>query len=217
MKKVFKGRKVLVTAGPTWVAIDAVRVLSNISSGELGLMLGQEAARMGAKVDLLLGPVGPVVARRGVRVVRFSYFHELDKLIDRVLKKNKYDVVLHAAAVSDFWMSAKQWKLSSARTGLVLKLKQTPKIISKIRKMNPHAFLVMFKLESGVKDSALMRRAQQSRAASRADLVVANTYESGRYRAFVSNGSGLIAKYASKKALAKNLVSLCAKKIRKQS
>lgn len=219
MKKIrsLHGKKILITAGPTWVALDRVRVLSNISSGELGRMISEEAARAGAQVDLLLGPVGPVVLHRRINVIRFKYFHELSRLVSRCLKKNKYDVIFHTAAVSDFMTGAKPGKISSRRSGLILKLRRAPKIISKIRRMNPRALLVMFKLESGVRDSVLRQRAEQGRLKSGADLVVANTAKGGRYKAFVLNGSGLIAKYVSKKALARNLVGLCAEKIQKQS
>ena len=96
------GKKILITAGPTWVPIDDVRVISNISSGEMGTLLAKEARACGMDVDLILGPVTYSEPLKGVRVTRFKYFDELLKLVSSTLARKPYDVILHAAAVSDY-------------------------------------------------------------------------------------------------------------------
>jgi len=75
-------KSVLITAGPTWVAIDSVRVISNTATGETGTLLAERFAQQGAKVTLLLGPVSNCCLNKKIRVINFKFFDELrDKLI----------------------------------------------------------------------------------------------------------------------------------------
>jgi phosphopantothenoylcysteine decarboxylase / phosphopantothenate---cysteine ligase len=93
------GRRVLVTAGPTWEPLDPVRFVGNRSTGKMGFAVAGEAARRGAAVTLVTGPSSepePV----GVRVVRVTTAAEMrEAVLDRV---SEVDAVVKAAAVSDF-------------------------------------------------------------------------------------------------------------------
>ncbi len=198
-------KKILITAGPTWVPIDDVRVISNVSSGELGRLLAKEALHSRMKVDLLLGPIAYRDLSKNVRILRFKYFDELLGLIKRELKKTKYDYILHAAAVSDYLASAVKGKISSNNEELVLCLRRAPKIVDTIRRLAPEAFLVIFKLEANVTDPVLLKRACEAMKKSGADLVVANTYEGKVHRSFVLGSQDILARTRSKKALARNL------------
>ena len=60
-----KNKKVLITAGPTWVPIDNVRVISNTATGETGILLSEKLKNLGAKVTLLLGPTNLSLRLRG--------------------------------------------------------------------------------------------------------------------------------------------------------
>ena len=71
------GKKILVTAGPTWVAIDRVRVITSIFGGRLGVTIAREAARRGASVVLLLGPGRANTSQLGDYGVRI--FHEYSR------------------------------------------------------------------------------------------------------------------------------------------
>src|SRR5690349_1500094 len=95
------GKKILITCGPTWVAIDDVRVLSNRSTGEMGRLLARRLKAAGARVTVLEGPVSEPIKDRSIKVLKFSFFGELAALLNSVLKQ-RFDVVIHAAAVSDF-------------------------------------------------------------------------------------------------------------------
>jgi phosphopantothenoylcysteine synthetase/decarboxylase len=200
-----RGKKILITAGPTWVPIDDVRVISNISSGEMGILLAREAAARGLKVDLLLGPVGAVSLGKKIRVQRFRYFQELLDLIKKRPKVNKYDIILHAAAVSDYFCKPVAGKISSKKSAHFLKLKITPKIIGVMRRLNPEAYLVMFKLEGRVSDAVLLKRALEGMKKAGADLVVANRFVNGRYRGFILGARELLARTVTKKAMSLSL------------
>ena len=70
-----RDKKILVTAGSTWVALDSVRVITNIFTGALGLRIAEEARRRGAEVTLLMGPTSislPLKEKPGLRIVRFT-------------------------------------------------------------------------------------------------------------------------------------------------
>ncbi|HQP91408.1 MAG TPA: phosphopantothenoylcysteine decarboxylase [Candidatus Omnitrophota bacterium] len=209
-----KNKRILITAGPTWVPIDDVRVISNISSGEMGLLLTRQALRSGARVDLLLGPVlKKTPVSKKINLFRFTYFDELFCLVRSLIKKNKYDCVLHCAAVSDYITEKKEGKISSQKKGLTLRLKRAPKIIEVIRKGCPRAFLVMFKLEDGVTDAVLLKRSLEAMRKSKADLVVANMFENGGYRGYVLGASKVPAKPLTKKEVAKQLFEILKEKI----
>ena len=103
-----KGKNILVTAGSTWVPIDTVRVITNIFKGSIGFTIAKVAAGMGANVTLLLGPsfdISSVVLPKNLKVVRFKFFDELDLLVSEYLKTNKFESMVHSAAVSDFQLA----------------------------------------------------------------------------------------------------------------
>jgi len=185
MKNTLRGKKILITAGPTWVAIDDVRVVSNVSTGELGSLLAEEAVRCGMKVDVFLGAVSYPFTVRKIQVFRFRYFEELCQLIEAQLRRVKYDVILHVAAVSDYLARSALGKISSDKETMTLRLHRAPKLVARLRELNPKAFLVMFKLEAGVSDAVLIMRALGAMKKSRADLIVANRFSGGRYRGFI--------------------------------
>ena len=198
-----KGKKILITAGPTWVPIDKVRVISNIASGSTGMLLAEEAARLGAKVSLLLGPVLTCPLNKTVRLVRFTFFEELRNKVIRELKASRYDLIIHSAAVSDFKPSKISRGKISSEGRLRLKLKPLPKIIDYIRRFARLAKIVMFKLEVGVSDAALIRRAKLARDKNRVEIIVANQLEP--YRAFIIDKEDGIIRVKNKKELAKRL------------
>ncbi|MGE5279377.1 MAG: phosphopantothenoylcysteine decarboxylase [Deltaproteobacteria bacterium] len=185
MRRGLGGKTILITAGPTWAPIDDVRVVSNVSSGELGCRLARAAAREGMKTDVFLGAATYPFAARGVRVARFRYFDELARLIETGLRRRQYDVILHAAAVSDFLPERTRGKISSTAGSAVLRLRRAPKLAARLRALNPKALLVLFKLEAGVSDAVLLARARRAMAQTGADLVVANRFARGGYRGFI--------------------------------
>lgn len=212
MNKPLKGKDILITAGPTWVAVDDVRVISNVSSGELGCLLAEEAVSRGMRTEVFLGAATYTKLPGNVKLSRFRYFEELLKLVSARLAQKKYDVILHCAAVSDYLLEPQEGKISSSSRQLILRLTQAPKIIEIMRRLDPKAFLVMFKLEGKVSDAVLLKRALEAKKRVSADLVVANRFQDGKYRGFVLGSKDVLARSGSKKELASSLFEILEEK-----
>ena len=210
-----KNKKVLITAGPTWVPLDKVRVISNIASAKTGILLAELARELRADVTLILGPVGEVSLKKSINIRRFHYFDELQRLIKRELTKRKYDIVIHSAAVSDYKPKRLfSKKISSNKRNLSLELETTVKIVDKIKKYLPDVFLVIFKLELNLSKSKMIKKARMTMRSARADLAVANTFSNRHpYKALIIDRSKVFYETNSKKELTKRLLRLVSSKI----
>ncbi|MGE5308506.1 MAG: phosphopantothenoylcysteine decarboxylase [Deltaproteobacteria bacterium] len=201
-----KNRRILITAGPTWVAIDSVRVISNTASGETGTLLAQALAKEGAQVTLLMGPCGTRKENKKVRIIDFRFFEELERLLEKELSGGRYDAVVHSAAVSDFRpVRGFKGKIDSGKS-LTLKLTRTPKLIELIRKKTPGALLVGFKFEPESSPKTLIEEARKLGKQSKCNLVVANTVHKGSYRALIVAPEGMIPEAGTKEELVDLLV-----------
>ena len=201
-----RGKRILITAGPTWVGIDNIRVISNIATGVTGLLLARQAANQGARVTLVLGQCGQFNPKESIRIIPFCFFNQLKNILKRELQNAKCDIIIHSAAVSDFKPEYKiSGKLSSQRAH-TLKLLPLEKLIILIRRLQPKAKLVMFKLESNVQNQTLIQRAKRAGEEFGADLIVANRLNP--YRAFIIDrqDNRILAK--SKKDLVKKLIKI---------
>jgi phosphopantothenoylcysteine decarboxylase/phosphopantothenate--cysteine ligase len=180
-----KNKRILITCGPTWVPIDDVRVISNHSTGELGHRLSKGLNRRGAKVTVLEGPVKNHLHEKGVKVKRFTFYHDLHDLLNAELKK-KYDVIIHAAAVSDYRLKVThKTKLSSDFKSMKLELIPTKKLIQTIKRKNRDAILVGFKLESSVTKKGIKDLTADLFEKSRCDYVIANTAMQNSYKGYL--------------------------------
>ncbi len=174
-KRDMLGVKVLVTSGPTVEPIDPIRVITNRSSGRMGVALAEEAHRRGADVTLISGP-GRVEPPSWMRVVKVETTRDMARAVEEHLKASKIDVVVMAAAPADYSPTESRAEKLSTRAApkISLALKATPKIVNTIKKASPQTFLVAFKAEHGVSERELIRRARLLRRESRADIVAAN-------------------------------------------
>jgi phosphopantothenoylcysteine decarboxylase/phosphopantothenate--cysteine ligase len=127
-----KGRRVLITAGPTFEPIDPVRYIANRSSGKQGFAIAAAAARAGAEVTLVSGPVG-LADPAGVRVVRVESAREMLAEVEKGLPA---DAAIFAAAVADWRVAqAGAQKIKKTVDGLPdLKLAENPDILATIAK-----------------------------------------------------------------------------------
>jgi phosphopantothenoylcysteine decarboxylase/phosphopantothenate--cysteine ligase len=214
------GRRALVTAGPTWVRIDAVRHLSNLSSGRTGLEIARAAAARDAEVTVLLGPgraLPTAEDRERLRIVDLVTFDDLHSAVREHVGSRRFDLLVHCAAVSDYRpVSEERGKLPSGEEELVLRLRPTPKIVDEVRRLDPSIFLVKFKLEAGRSEAELLRIAAESRARSDADLIVANDLEMmspDRHRAYLLDRSGLVARVETTAELAGRLLDEAAARL----
>lgn len=174
-EKDMAGLRVLVTAGPTLEYIDPIRVITNKSSGKMGIAIAEEALRRGAEVTLVYGP-GTVSPPQDARVVNVETTREMHRAVISELKSNEYNVFIAAAAAADFALEKSyDYKVPTCTTPeLALKLKPTPKIIDEAKKVSPDTFLVAFKAEYKLSNNELIESAYERLKVSNADLIVAN-------------------------------------------
>jgi phosphopantothenoylcysteine decarboxylase/phosphopantothenate--cysteine ligase len=204
-----KGKLVLITAGPTWVAIDRARVISNLATGETGFILADKFKKLGAKVTLLLGPGNFCGVQTGIKVIRFNYFSELEWLLKKELKKRKYSLVIHAAAVADYQPQKTICrKVSSLRKNWEISLVPTKKLIKSLRDYHPDLFTVGFKFEPNTGKGGLLLKASRLLKASNLDLVVANSNKNKGYQAYILEHSNKYGPFFSKTKLAVYLSGL---------
>jgi len=206
-------KRVLITAGPTWVPIDNVRVISNTSTGKTGILLAENLAKRGAKVTLLLGPIGAYSLNKKIRVMDFKFFDDLNSLVKSELKK-KYDAVIQAAAISDYAPAkVNRAKLNSDRKTIRLSLKKTPKIINSLRERTPGSFLIGFKFEPDLSGKNLIKKGRTLLKNACLDLVVGNSTKNKQYSAYLITDEKTSVKISSKEKMVKTLTDLIGKKI----
>ena len=179
--EVLKGKGVLVTAGPTWVAIDRVRVITSIFSGETGLRIARYLSDLGCHVTLFMGPGRARFLNedwKHMQVRKFSYFQELEILLRTSLKGTSFDVIVHSAAVADFLpQNPFNGKIKSGVSDLNIRFSPTLKLIDMIRTLARSSFLVAFKLEVGKNEHELIQDGCDSLQRHSSDLVIANNFE----------------------------------------
>ena len=204
-----KNKRILVTCGPTWVPIDTVRVVSNISTGALGQRIALDCAKAGARVTLLEGPVNCSLKSPSIKTVKFHYYHEFFALFKKELRKN-YHAVIHAAAVSDYQLKKTfNVKISSSLKSLTLTLIPTRKIINIIKKISPKSFLIGFKLESKVNRAVAITKGRKLIDEAGCNAVVVNSLHGGKYSAYlVGQDSKILNHSKTKKELSKEIVKL---------
>ncbi len=212
----------LITAGPTWVAIDKVRVITNIFSGRTGCIIAKTAREMGAKVNILLGPGRLNYAPRffhGIRVAKYRYFNELLNLVNREISWGDYDVIIHSAAVSDYIpIKTYNKKIPSRKNELILQLKPTIKIIKEIRRIAPSIYLVQFKLEVDKTETDLIDEGFRSMLHNKADLCVVNDLnkmDENNHEAFILGPNKRVTKVNNRGELAKELLKIISQEIDK--
>lgn len=169
-KTLLQGKKILITAGATQENIDAVRYITNRSSGKMGAALADVCIGQGADV-LLLRAENAVRPRNHIPEKTFSSGEELKELLHSALKT--YDIVFHAAAVGDFTVKEQHGKISSA-DDISLALAKTPKILNEIKKIAPKIKLIGFKAEYGLLEEELIESAKKRLDESQADAIIAN-------------------------------------------
>ncbi|HEV2392542.1 MAG TPA: phosphopantothenoylcysteine decarboxylase [Verrucomicrobiae bacterium] len=177
----------IVTAGPTFEPLDAVRRLTNMSTGRLGSELGNFLASHGHEVTLLAGQQATWRGeRRAQHVETFTTTADLQDRL-RGLSSQAVDAVFHVAAVSDFsfgkvWRRSPEGELVEVRSrkfstregALVAELMPTPKVISALRDWFPRARLMGWKYEVEGDRASAVRSASDQLRDCRTDGCVAN-------------------------------------------
>lgn len=162
------GRKVLVTAGPTFEAIDTVRGITNLSSGKMGYAVAEAAAAMGAEVTLISGPT----ALAPPAPAHFVYVTSAAEMANAVKAHVAgTDFFFSVAAVADYTpVAAVKHKLKKSNDAMEVKLKPTEDILAHVASLPNPPFCVGFAAES----ENLAEYAQTKRAKKKIPMIVAN-------------------------------------------
>ncbi|UKB83770.1 bifunctional phosphopantothenoylcysteine decarboxylase/phosphopantothenate--cysteine ligase CoaBC [Chryseobacterium sp. MEBOG06] len=145
--KSLEGKTVLITAGPTYEAIDPVRFIGNHSSGKMGFSLAEEASKRGAKVILISGPSAQVLKDSNVELYKVTSAREM---LAKVFEfYDKIDIGIASAAVADYAPKevAKE-KIKKNDDNLTIELVKNPDILKIMGEKKTHQFLVGFALET---------------------------------------------------------------------
>jgi len=172
--RVLAGRKVLITAGPTFEAIDAVRGITNLSSGRMGYAVARAARQAGAEVTLVSGPVG-LAAPHGV--ARIDVTSAIDMHAAVMARAAAADIFVAVAAVADYRVAnAAAHKLKKDAGGIPpLDLVENPDILAAVAALKDGPFCVGFAAESG----NLEEYAQAKRRRKNIPLLAANLIQDG--------------------------------------
>jgi len=165
---VLDGLNVLITAGPTWEALDPVRGLSNKSSGKMGYAVTEAAAEAGAQVTLISGPVALAPPER-VTTLRVTSAQEMyDAVHERI---SSAAIFIGIAAVADYRpASVAEQKIKKSAERLTIELIRNPDILASVAALRPAPFTVGFAAETEHLEAA----ARAKLAAKGVDLIAAN-------------------------------------------
>ena len=165
-----KNKFVLVTAGPTYEAIDPVRFIGNHSSGKMGFFIAKKAAALGAKVFLVSGPSSEIVNDNNIEIRRVTSAAEM---LTEVRKSfDDCDIGIFSAAVSDFKpKNPYSTKIKKTDNSLNLELEKTPDVLSEMSKLKKNQILVGFALETDNE----MENAQSKLSRKNLDIIVLNS------------------------------------------
>jgi len=142
-----KGKKILITAGPTYEAIDPVRFIGNHSSGKMGFDIANSAANLGASVILVAGPTHCVANHSLIQVVKVTSAQEMYEACHQYYAD--VDVVIAAAAVADYKPKiVAEQKIKKAVDHFVIELEKTKDILSSLGAAKKQQFLIGFALET---------------------------------------------------------------------
>lgn len=171
IKNQLAGVRIIVTAGGTSEPVDAVRVLTNRSSGKMGLSIAHECRARGAEVLLMRAKTSVTAAPQFTEKT-----FETSKQLYDLLKKhiNNYDIIFHVAAVSDFTTQSILDKKLGSSTELTLRLKPAPKILHVLKSWNPKIKVIGFKAVYNEKEKDLIKIGLVKLKASHSDYIMVN-------------------------------------------
>jgi phosphopantothenoylcysteine synthetase/decarboxylase len=224
------GKRVLITSGPTRGPLDAVRYVTNKSTGRLGMLMAAEALSRGASVTFVYGKgsltpnpedTGVNAAQR-LRLIEIETVEELVEVMNAELASQQFDAVLHSMAVLDYVPEIYlEEKTPSGQNEWWVKLVRTPKVIKVVKRLQPTSLLISFKLEVDKSEGELVEAAHRSLVANGADLVLANDLrqvEQGRHVGYLVNQAGEVEAVAEgKEEIARLLLDAVAERLRAQA
>jgi phosphopantothenoylcysteine decarboxylase/phosphopantothenate--cysteine ligase len=171
LTKPLQGKKALVTAGPTYEAIDPVRFIGNHSSGKMGIAIARELEKRGAQVTLVLGPSSIPVGQNGIQLVKVQSAEEMYQACNKIF--DSMDIAVMSAAVADYTPVAKaSEKIKKKTDNFTIELTKTKDILHSLgQRKKQGQVLVGFALETeNERNYALDKLAKKN-----ADWIVMNS------------------------------------------
>ncbi|MBF6607655.1 MAG: bifunctional phosphopantothenoylcysteine decarboxylase/phosphopantothenate--cysteine ligase CoaBC [Flavobacterium sp.] len=169
-KLLLRGKKIMITAGPTYEAIDPVRFIGNHSSGKMGFEIAKCAAQNGAEVILISGPTHLQIDNSLIQLIRLQTAEEMFEACHQYF--SECDVAIAAAAVADYRpKSAKSQKIKKQESDIVLELEKTKDILASLGSLKKDQFLIGFALETENE----IENAQNKIRKKNLDLIVLNS------------------------------------------
>jgi phosphopantothenoylcysteine decarboxylase / phosphopantothenate---cysteine ligase len=163
-------KKILITAGPTYEAIDPVRFIGNHSSGKMGFDIAQKAAESGAEVILVSGPTHQKISHPNVKVIPVVSAEEMYEACHHYF--NEVDVAIAAAAVADYRPKNKAaQKIKKSDAAFVIEMEKTKDILASLGEIKKKQFLIGFALETENE----IEHAKQKIQKKNLDLIVLNS------------------------------------------
>ena len=142
-----KEKKIMITAGPTYEAIDPVRFIGNHSSGKMGFDIANEAAKNGAEVILISGPTHLKVENSQINLIRITSAQEMYEACHQYF--NEVDVAIAAAAVADYKpKNVAHQKIKKNDATFTIELEKTKDILASLGEIKKNQFLIGFALET---------------------------------------------------------------------
>lgn len=165
-----RGKKILITAGPTYEAIDPVRFIGNHSSGKMGYALADVAANLGAEVILISGPSSQPMDNPYIKLIRIVSAKEMYDVSHTYF--GDCDVAILSAAVADYRPKAiASQKIKKEDDTLLIQLEKTDDILASLGKLKDKQFLVGFALET----ESELENAKRKLNKKNLDLIVLNS------------------------------------------
>ncbi len=164
-----KGKKVLVTAGPTYEAIDPVRFISNHSTGKMGIAIAEEMKNRGAEVTLVLGPT-TVAVKEGINIIHVK---SAEQMYDACIAAfPDTDIAVMSAAVADYTpVTMANEKIKKTEEQFTIGLTKTKDILKSLGEQKKHQLLVGFALETNNEKEYALKKLH----AKNADFIVLNS------------------------------------------
>lgn len=165
-----KGKKVLITAGPTYESIDPVRFIGNHSSGKMGVAIAEEMSKRGAMVTLVLGP-SAIAVGSGIKIVKVRSAEEMYKACSTIFAKT--DIAVMSAAVADYTPATIVKEKIKKETGdLTITLTKTKDILKSLgAKKKKGQLLIGFALETNNEKANALKKLDSKNA----DLIILNS------------------------------------------
>lgn len=206
-----KGKKVLITAGPTYESIDPVRFIGNHSSGKMGAAIAEEMRKRGASVTLVLGP-SDISLNSGIEVIHVRSAEEMFNACEEVF--SSVDIAVMSAAVADYTPAKiSKEKIKKEEAGFAVELTRTKDILKHLgSQKRADQFIVGFALETNNEEENALKKLKSKNA----DMIVLNSlndagagfgHDTNKITIFDKDGNVLTFDTKSKKEVASDIVN----------